>query len=119
MGEFVTLHEVGPRDGLQNEARIIPVTQKVALIDTLAASGLKHIEIGSFVSPKWVPADGGYGGGLGEGCARSGGVRGLGPEYARLGGVLSRKATRCCLSGRGVYFGLGGVLAQQSELFDC
>ena len=55
MGEFVTLHEVGPRDGLQNEARIIPVTQKVALIDTLAASGLKHIEIGSFVSPKWVP----------------------------------------------------------------
>lgn len=55
MGEFVTLHEVGPRDGLQNEARIIPLAQKVALIDTLATSGLKHIEVGSFVSPKWVP----------------------------------------------------------------
>jgi len=55
MSDFVTLHEVGPRDGLQNEARIIPVAQKVALIDTLAQSGLKHIEIGSFVSPKWVP----------------------------------------------------------------
>lgn len=55
MSDFVTLHEVGPRDGLQNEARIIPLAQKVALIDVLARSGLKHIEIGSFVSPKWVP----------------------------------------------------------------
>lgn len=55
MAEFVTLHEVGPRDGLQNEKQIIPAAAKVALIDTLSKSGLKHIEIGSFVSPKWVP----------------------------------------------------------------
>ncbi len=55
MTDFVTLHEVGPRDGLQNEPNPIPTADKVALIDLLATSGLKHIEIGSFVSPKWVP----------------------------------------------------------------
>ena len=55
MAKFVTIHEVGPRDGLQNEKRVIPTAQKIALIDTLAGSGLKHIEVGSFVSPKWVP----------------------------------------------------------------
>lgn len=53
--DHVTLHEVGPRDGLQNEARIIPVPEKVALIDVLSGSGLQDIEVGSFVSPKWVP----------------------------------------------------------------
>lgn len=55
MSEFVCIHEVGPRDGLQNEPRLIDVAQKVALIDLLAGSGLSHIEVGSFVSPKWVP----------------------------------------------------------------
>lgn len=55
MAKFVTIHEVGPRDGLQNEKRVIPTAQKIALINTLAGSGLKHIEVGSFVSPKWVP----------------------------------------------------------------
>ena len=55
MTQHITLHEVGPRDGLQNEPVAIPTAQKVALIDLLASSGLKHIEIGSFVSPKWVP----------------------------------------------------------------
>ena len=53
--DFVRLHEVGPRDGLQNEKRVIPVAEKVALIDLLGRSGLRDIEIGSFVSPKWVP----------------------------------------------------------------
>ncbi|WP_019955748.1 hydroxymethylglutaryl-CoA lyase [Yoonia vestfoldensis] len=52
---FVRLHEVGPRDGLQNEKRVIPVAEKVALIDLLGRSGLRDIEIGSFVSPRWVP----------------------------------------------------------------
>lgn len=51
----VTVHEVGPRDGLQNEPGVISVAQKVAFIDALAAAGLQHIEVGSFVSPKWVP----------------------------------------------------------------
>jgi len=47
--------EVGPRDGLQNEAKIVPTATKVALIERLADAGLKMIEAGSFVSPKWVP----------------------------------------------------------------
>ena len=55
MAEFVRIHEVGPRDGLQNESRVISVTRKVALIDLLGQSGLRDIEVGSFVSPKWVP----------------------------------------------------------------
>ncbi|MCU0838440.1 MAG: hydroxymethylglutaryl-CoA lyase [Rhodospirillales bacterium] len=51
----VTLVDVGPRDGLQNEALCLPTAEKVALIDRLAAAGLKRIEVGSFVSPRWVP----------------------------------------------------------------
>src|SRR5580693_6173777 len=47
--------EVGPRDGLQNEPGVVPVEAKVNLIEALVASGLRHIECGSFVSPKWVP----------------------------------------------------------------
>ncbi len=52
---FVTLYEVGPRDGLQNEAAIISTKDKVALIDALSKTGLNRIEATSFVSPKWVP----------------------------------------------------------------
>src|SRR5258707_1227950 len=51
----VRLVEVGPRDGLQNEARPVPVDAKVALIDALSAAGHSAVEAGSFVSPKWVP----------------------------------------------------------------
>ena len=51
----VTVYEVGPRDGLQNEARIVPTEDKVAFIDALSATGLRHIEITSFVNPKWIP----------------------------------------------------------------
>ena len=47
--------EVGPRDGLQNEARTVPAAIKIALIERLADAGLRTIEAGSFVSPKWVP----------------------------------------------------------------
>jgi hydroxymethylglutaryl-CoA lyase len=53
--EHVRIVEVGPRDGLQNESSFVPVEVKVALIEGLAAAGLKAIEAGSFVSPKWVP----------------------------------------------------------------
>ncbi|WP_299023807.1 hydroxymethylglutaryl-CoA lyase [uncultured Sulfitobacter sp.] len=49
------IFEVGPRDGLQNEARDIPVSEKIALIDKLSAAGFSRIECASFVSPKWVP----------------------------------------------------------------
>ena len=51
----VRIVEVGPRDGLQNEAATVPVAAKVALIEALADAGLTTIEAGSFVSPKWVP----------------------------------------------------------------
>lgn len=51
----VEIFEVGPRDGLQNEARAIPVTEKIALVDRLSQAGFRRIEVGSFVSPKWVP----------------------------------------------------------------
>ncbi|KMM99832.1 hydroxymethylglutaryl-CoA lyase [Pseudomonas psychrophila] len=51
----VRLIEVGPRDGLQNEALPISVADKVQLVDALTDAGLDYIEVGSFVSPKWVP----------------------------------------------------------------
>ena len=51
----VRLVEVGPRDGLQNEAQPISVADKVRLVDALSDAGLGYIEVGSFVSPKWVP----------------------------------------------------------------
>lgn len=51
----VRLVEVGPRDGLQNEAQPISIEDKVRLVDDLTAAGLGYIEVGSFVSPKWVP----------------------------------------------------------------
>ncbi len=51
----VRLVEVGPRDGLQNEAKPVPVDVKVELIDRLTAAGHTTVEAGSFVSPKWVP----------------------------------------------------------------
>ncbi|MQX35514.1 hydroxymethylglutaryl-CoA lyase [Roseospira navarrensis] len=53
--ESVTIVDVGPRDGLQNEPNRVPVDTKVALIDSLAEAGLPVIEAGAFVSPKWVP----------------------------------------------------------------
>ena len=51
----VRLVEVGPRAGLQNEAHPISVADKVQLVDALSSAGLSYIEVGSFVSPKWVP----------------------------------------------------------------
>jgi isopropylmalate/homocitrate/citramalate synthase len=51
----VRIVEVGARDGLQNEAKMLPTHVKVELITRLADAGLKNIEAGSFVSPKWVP----------------------------------------------------------------
>ncbi|KAL2024320.1 hypothetical protein VTK56DRAFT_8802 [Thermocarpiscus australiensis] len=51
----VKLVEVGPRDGLQNEKKAIPLATKLDLIERLAKTGLSTIEAGSFVSPKWVP----------------------------------------------------------------
>ena len=51
----VRIVEVGPRDGLQNEAASIPTAAKVAFVDALSAAGHQVIEVSAFVSPKWVP----------------------------------------------------------------
>ena len=55
MAERIEIVEVGPRDGLQNEATFVAVAEKIALIDALSACGFTRIESASFVSPKWVP----------------------------------------------------------------
>ena len=55
MNDSISIVEVGPRDGLQNEAKIITTAAKVKFIEALALAGSKRIEAGSFVSPKWVP----------------------------------------------------------------
>ncbi len=60
MPERITIVEMAPRDGLQNEARPVPTAQKIALVDALSACGFARIEVASFVNPARVPqmADG-------------------------------------------------------------
>lgn len=55
MSDPVEIFEMGPRDGLQNEKRLIPAAEKIALVDLLSTAGFRRIEVTSFVSPKWVP----------------------------------------------------------------
>jgi hydroxymethylglutaryl-CoA lyase len=55
MSEHVRITEVGPRDGLQNEASVVEAADKIAFIDRLSAAHPAEIEITSFVSPRWVP----------------------------------------------------------------
>lgn len=52
----VSIFEVGPRDGLQNEATILPAERKVELIEGLVDAGIRRVEITSFVNPRWIPA---------------------------------------------------------------
>ncbi len=52
----VEIREVGPRDGLQNENLFIPTDLKVQWINLISETGVRHIEVSSFVSPKWIPA---------------------------------------------------------------
>ena len=51
----VTVVEVGPRDGLQNESATIPTADKIGFVDRLSVSGLPVIEVSAFVSPRWIP----------------------------------------------------------------
>lgn len=53
--DSVSVYEVSPRDGLQNERVTVPLGDKLRLIEALAVSGLRRIEVTSFVSPKWIP----------------------------------------------------------------
>ncbi|MDO5658069.1 MAG: hydroxymethylglutaryl-CoA lyase [Paracoccus sp. (in: a-proteobacteria)] len=55
MTQTAEIFEMGPRDGLQNEKRLIPAADKIALVDLLSRAGFRRIEVTSFVSPKWVP----------------------------------------------------------------
>ncbi len=55
MPDHVKIFEVGPRDGLQNQKRLITTEDKIKLVDMLSNCGFSHIETTSFVSPKWVP----------------------------------------------------------------
>ena len=56
MNNFITINEVGPRDGLQNQQQILSIEQRIQLISQLVEANIPCIEIGSFVSPKAVPA---------------------------------------------------------------
>jgi hydroxymethylglutaryl-CoA lyase len=55
MAEWLKIYEVGPRDGLQNEAALVETADKTRLVDGLVAAGLRHIEVTSFVHPRAVP----------------------------------------------------------------
>lgn len=54
--EKVTINDVGPRDGLQNQAKILSPRERLELINALIDAGVRHIEVGAFVSPRAVPA---------------------------------------------------------------
>jgi hydroxymethylglutaryl-CoA lyase len=86
----VTIVEVGPRDGLQNEKAVVPTAQKIAFVDLLSAAGHQAIEVSAFVSPKWVPqmADAGE---VFAGIMRKDGVRysALVPNRAGLDRALA------------------------------
>ena len=74
----VILYEVAPRDGLQNEARPIPASDKIRLIDLLSEAGFRYIEAASFVSARWVPQ-------MADAAAVLGGIRRApGVTYAAL-----------------------------------
>ncbi len=52
----VSIYEVGPRDGLQNETVILPTARKLEMIEGLVDAGIRRVEITSFVNPRWIPA---------------------------------------------------------------
>ncbi|SOH92975.1 hydroxymethylglutaryl-CoA lyase [Monaibacterium marinum] len=93
MAEHVTLFEVGPRDGLQNEKTQIATADKIKLVGLLSDAGLTRIEAASFVSPKWVPqmADAAQ---VMAGIDRRAGVRyaALTPNMRGLEGAVAAKA---------------------------
>ncbi|MEO1092403.1 MAG: hydroxymethylglutaryl-CoA lyase [Pseudomonadota bacterium] len=78
----VTVVEVGPRDGLQNEAAVVPLAAKLRLIRGLDDAGCPRIEVGSFVSPRWVP----------QMADTEAVVRSLPPTRARLGVLVPNTA---------------------------
>lgn len=98
--EFVTVVEVSPRDGLQNEKRLLPAAVKVALVDRLSAAGFRVIEVTSFVSAKAVPqmADAAE---VMAGIRRAPGVRYsvLTPNLRGFDAALAARADAICVFG--------------------
>ncbi|MEL6099925.1 MAG: hydroxymethylglutaryl-CoA lyase [Pseudomonadota bacterium] len=96
----VEIFEVGPRDGLQNEAGEIPVADKIALVDKLSAAGFRRIECASFVSPKWVPQMAGSAEVL-AGIKRADGIRyaALTPNMRGYEDALAAKADEIAIFG--------------------
>lgn len=92
MSDSVEIFEVGPRDGLQNEKRLIPAAEKIALVDLLSRVGFRRIEVTSFVSPKWVPQMGDAAEVLG-GITRAPGIR-YGALTPNLKGYEGARAAR-------------------------
>ena len=89
----VTLVDVGPRDGLQNESQPVPAATKIELVRRLQSAGLREIEVTSFVSPKWVPQMGDNAEVM-AGITRQAGVRHsvLTPNMKGFEGALAAKA---------------------------
>ena len=102
----VTVVEVGPRDGLQNEQITVATADKVAFVDLLSAAGHSVIEAGAFVSPKWVPQMGDAGA-VFAGITRRPGVRytALVPNLAGLDRAIAAGVTEI------------GIFAAASETF--
>jgi isopropylmalate/homocitrate/citramalate synthase len=102
----VTIVEVGPRDGLQNEKADVPTADKIAFVDLLSKAGHSVIEVSAFVSPKWVPQMGDAAG-VFAGITRRPGVRytALVPNLAGLDRAIAADVTEI------------GVFAAASETF--
>lgn len=100
MAERVEIFEVGPRDGLQNEAARIATRDKIAFVNLLSEAGFARIEVASFVSPKWVPqmADSGE---VLRGIRRAPGVRyaALTPNMRGLSDALEAGADEVAIFG--------------------
>lgn len=96
----VEIFEVGPRDGLQNEAGEISVADKIALVDCLSLAGFQRIEVASFVSPKWVPQMAGSAEVL-AGITRTDGVSyaALTPNMKGFTGAVAAKADEIAVFG--------------------
>src|SRR5439155_338150 len=90
----ITIVEVGPRDGLQNERALVPTADKIELINRLSAAHLPVIEVSAFVSPRWVPqmADAAD---VFAGITRAPGIRytALGPNLAGLDRAVAAGVT--------------------------
>jgi hydroxymethylglutaryl-CoA lyase len=100
MGGTIEIFEVGPRDGLQNETRAIPLAEKIALVDCLSGAGFRRIEVASFVSPRWVPQMADSAAVL-AGIRRAPGVRyaALAPNMKGLEGALAARADEVAIFG--------------------